>query len=78
MDRRDANVELAEECIDGADLVKPHLVDQLFEDDWIFSEEVYTPFPIVHADGAGDDLFDYICRSGGRSFRARASCVGDR
>ena len=40
-------------------MVEAHLVDQFFEDERIVGEEVDTPLPVVEADGAGDDLFDF-------------------
>src|SRR5712671_2776648 len=52
-------VELAEQRIDGADVVEAHLVDQLLEDERIVGKEVDAPFPIIEADRAGDDLFDF-------------------
>src|SRR5579871_4623089 len=48
---------MPEHGVDGADFVEAHLVDQLFEDQWIVGEQIDTPLPIVKADGASDDLF---------------------
>src|SRR5665213_1444944 len=52
----DSDIELAEEGVLGADFVKPHFVDELFEYDRIVGEEVDAPFPVVVANRPGDDL----------------------
>src|ERR1043165_9745956 len=46
----DADVDLAEERVDGADFVEAHLVNQLLEDQRIVTEQVDTPLPVVEAD----------------------------
>ena len=46
----DAEEELAEEGVDGADFVETHLVDELLEDHRVVGEEVDAPLPVVHAD----------------------------
>src|SRR5205807_7228550 len=56
-----AYVELAEQGVDGADVVEAHLVDQLLEDQGVVGEQVYTPLPIVEADRPRDDLLDFTC-----------------
>src|SRR3954471_6411809 len=52
----DADEELPEQRVDGADLVKPHLVDKFLELQRVVRKQVHAPLPIVKADGAGDDL----------------------
>ena len=47
---------MTEQCIHGAYMVETHFVDQLLEDQGIICEKVYTPFPVVESNGAGDDL----------------------
>ena len=47
----------AEQRIDGAHLVEPHLVNQPLEHQRIVGEQIHAPFPVVETDGAGDDLF---------------------
>src|SRR5215469_10504143 len=60
---RNANADekFPEECIHGTDLVKAHFVDQLFEDHWIISEQIYAPLPIIEANRPGNDLFHRSC-----------------
>ena len=48
--------ERAEECVNGADLVKTHFVDQPFEYERVIGEERDPPLPIIEADRPGDDL----------------------
>src|SRR5438105_2999329 len=52
----DPYIKLAKESVHRADFVEAHLVDQLLEDERIVREKIDSPFPIVEADGAGDDL----------------------
>src|SRR6185437_9379517 len=53
----EADEELPEEGVDRAHFIEAHFVDQLLEDHGILGEEIHAPFPVVHADGAADDLF---------------------
>src|SRR3954464_2690632 len=55
----DANEELPEQRVDGADLVKAHLVDELLELQRVVRKQVHAPLPIVKADGAGNDLLHF-------------------
>src|SRR3954469_906060 len=55
----DANEELPEQRVDGADLVKTHLVDELLELQRVVSKQVHSPLPVVETDGAGDDLLHF-------------------
>src|SRR3954471_1439754 len=55
----DADEELPEQRVDGADLVKTHLVDEFLELQRVVGKQVHTPLPIVEADGAGDDLLHF-------------------
>src|SRR3954462_2337373 len=49
-------IKRPEERVHRAHFIEPHLVDQLLEDHRLVGEQGDTPFPIVKADGAGDDL----------------------
>src|SRR5215472_1238700 len=51
-----AYVELPKQRVDSADFVEAHLVNELFENDWIIGKEVDAPLPVVETDRAGNDL----------------------
>lgn len=58
--KADADEELAEEAEFCADFVEAHFVDDFFEGDGVFGEEVDAPLPVIETDGAGDDLADFV------------------
>src|SRR5579871_3938409 len=57
----DAHIKRPEQSVNGADLVEAHLVYQFLKNQWIVSEQIYAPLPIVEANGAGDDLLYLAC-----------------
>src|SRR6478672_3359199 len=50
------HVEGSEQRVHRAHFIKAHLVDQLFEDHGVVSEQIHTPFPVVKSDGTGNNL----------------------
>src|SRR5262249_1100243 len=52
-----ADVKVPEKRINRADLIKPHLVNELLEHQRVVSKQINPPLPVVETDRTGDDLF---------------------
>lgn len=55
----DADVEITEFCIFGADFVESHFVNDAFHVGTVVGEQGDTPFVFVQAGGTGDQLADF-------------------
>ena len=51
-----SNIKVTEQRIDCADFVKPHFVDQFFEDQRLIGEKIDSPLPIIESDRTGNNL----------------------
>src|SRR5919106_983244 len=50
--------ENAKQSVDRAGFIEAHLVNQLLEHQRIIGKKIDAPFPIIEANGAGNDLAD--------------------
>src|ERR1019366_7823726 len=74
-----AHIERPEEGVDGADFIEAHFVDEALENGGVVGEKIDAPFPIVEADGSGNDLahFAGVSAADGAVLLHHALAVGE-